>query len=285
MNIFLSVLLIVALLAAVVGYVFWSAFRLPSNRPDSTSRPADGTRVVALLGDSLTHGRVGAPWVERLNPLPGNEPTLFVNGGINGELAWNLAERLDPVIALKPAAATVLIGTNDALATLSAAATERYIKTNNLPQAPDPTWFEANLRDIVERLQRDTNAHIALLSIPPISEVPDSEAWDRAAAYTAIIKRVASENALTYLPLHERFVETIANASGSPQPFTEDLGSILTGSARYYLTPARWNDVADSRGMHLLTDHIHWNERGAEITATLVNDWLASLPADRKGSD
>lgn len=285
MNIALTVLIIVAVVASVVGYVFWSSFRLPPVRPETTELPSDGAQVVALLGDSLTHGRVGASWIQALKPLPGSQPTLFVNGGINGELAWNLAERLDPVIALKPKAVTVLIGTNDALGTLSDAAAERYTQSNKLPQAPDLGWYESNLRLIVTRLQQETDAHIALLSIPPISEVPGTEAWDRAAEFTAVIKRVANENAVSYLPLHERFAETLANASGAPEPYTEDLTTILTGSARYYLTPASWNDVAESRGMHLLTDHIHWNERGAEITAALVNDWLVSLPADPKGSD
>ena len=278
MNTFLAILGGLLLVVMVLGYVLWSSSRLPALRPETAARPSDGAPVVALLGDSLTHGRVGAPWVEQL-ALPDEPNTLFVNGGINGELAWNVLQRLDPVVALQPAAVTLLVGTNDALGTLSDTAAERYSRTNNLPERPSLEGYEANLRAIVDRLQRDTEARIALLSIPPISEVPGSEAWQRAEAINAIIRRVAEEAAVAYLPLHECFVRELDNVAHTPTPYSEDLRSIVTASARYYLTPASWNDIAESRGMHLLTDHIHWNERGAAITAKLVNEWLAIQPA------
>jgi hypothetical protein len=57
-------------------------------------------RLVVCLGDSNTQGQFSANYVTRLQ---GRWPELqFVNAGVNGQLAYNIAQRLDDVVAQDP---------------------------------------------------------------------------------------------------------------------------------------------------------------------------------------
>ena len=69
------------------------------------------------LGDSITRGQVSADYVALLRTrLPDD---TVINAGVNYEPSSELVKRLDAVIAQDPDVVTVLIGTNDANATLS----------------------------------------------------------------------------------------------------------------------------------------------------------------------
>lgn len=121
------------LLLLVVAWTCFSLYnkatRLPENRPEAVSSQAVDTdkKVVVCLGDSLTHGRVSHNYVDELDErFP--DDYMFVNAGINSELAFNVLQRIETVIALKPEYITVLIGTNDALGTLGEQSAQRYIE-------------------------------------------------------------------------------------------------------------------------------------------------------------
>lgn len=50
-----------------------------------------------MIGDSITHGRIGTNFVDILSRKFNNYE--FVNAGVNGHLAWNVNQRLDEIIA------------------------------------------------------------------------------------------------------------------------------------------------------------------------------------------
>jgi lysophospholipase L1-like esterase len=67
--------------------------------------------TVICLGDSITKGMVSYDWVRELSrKMP---EFRFLNHGINGDLAYNVLKRLEPVIAAKPDVVVIL--PNDAL--------------------------------------------------------------------------------------------------------------------------------------------------------------------------
>ena len=67
--------------------------------------------LVVCLGDSNTQGQFSANYVKRLQDRwPG---TRFINAGVNGQLAYNITQRLDEVVAQQPDVVTLLVGTND----------------------------------------------------------------------------------------------------------------------------------------------------------------------------
>ncbi|CAM5442771.1 hypothetical protein SCYAM73S_08196 [Streptomyces cyaneofuscatus] len=73
--------------------------------------------------------------------------------GVNGDFAYNLLRRLDPVVADPPDVITVLIGTNDARASLPGHPVERTMKRKHLPERPSADWFQQCLGAVVERLR------------------------------------------------------------------------------------------------------------------------------------
>ena len=80
LSIFAGILLLVIL--GTGGYLYRAATRLPDNRPAALAgrnRTAVG-KVVVCIGDSLTHGRVSANFVDDLDDRF-TDDYLFVNAG------------------------------------------------------------------------------------------------------------------------------------------------------------------------------------------------------------
>ena len=108
--------------------------------------------VVVCAGDSITNGLMSANYVSVLQHDLGRSYDV-VNAGVNGELAWNLLQRLDDIIACQPDVVTVLIGTNDAAAHIDESWQADYVKRQHLPQQPTLDWYEESLERIVTRFE------------------------------------------------------------------------------------------------------------------------------------
>ncbi len=163
--VFLGIVIGVSVVCLLLFYVFWQMERRPSNRPVKYLKPI-GKKVVVLAGDSITHGQIGENYVSLLKRRLDQSQFSLVNAGVNSHLAWNLLQRVDEIIACEPDYVTIMIGTNDAYATTSIEEAEGFVKRMKLPQTPDDLWFRENLQEFVTRLQNETSANIALISIP-----------------------------------------------------------------------------------------------------------------------
>jgi lysophospholipase L1-like esterase len=172
----IDVFFIVVLVFFVLAYVGIQRLRVdpPANDPKAfmktrASRPEGPPRPLAVCaGDSITRGAASVNYVDMLaSRLPDWD---FVNAGVNSELAYNLALRLDPIIELQPEAVTILIGSNDVNATFGLHSALGYYALQRLPERPNLLFYTENLTLIVRRLKKETKARIALLSLPPIGE-------------------------------------------------------------------------------------------------------------------
>ena len=57
-------------------------------------------RIIACIGDSLTHGNIGVSWVDKLRKeFPSD---IFLNEGINGDVVWHVHQRLEPILKSNP---------------------------------------------------------------------------------------------------------------------------------------------------------------------------------------
>jgi hypothetical protein len=113
--------ILVAIVASV--YVWRRGSRVARNAPSTFLRSIakkplrSDQRVLCCAGASITHGRVSFNWVNLLdswlNITTSRDPSQgkwqVVNGGVNGDLAWNLLQRLQPIIDCKPNVITVLV--------------------------------------------------------------------------------------------------------------------------------------------------------------------------------
>jgi len=270
----LDLILLAVVIVAIVT-VAWKWYRVlqpPARAPERWSeslRPESGP-VVLCLGDSITHGHLGSDWTDLL----ARRGLSVVNGGINGELAWNLVQRVDRALACRPDVVTILIGANDAMAAHDEASARRYIKMSKLPRLPDLKWFEENLRELVRRLQEGSQARIALMTLAPIGEDRQAPIADLVGQCNTIIARVAEDLGVELLPLHDRLLALLAGSPGAPQhvyaPGMRNMIRMVTAGVLHYILTMSWDRIADRRGLTLTIDLVHLNDCAGTIVADLV---------------
>lgn len=275
--IILGILIIVTIVFSLLFYVFWQMERLPGNRPSKYQKQI-GKKVVVLAGDSITHGRIGENYVSLLARRLDESKFALVNAGINGQLAWNLLQRVDEIIECEPDFITILIGTNDAGAATSKKEAENYVKRMKLPQTPDDEWFRESLQELVTRLQEKTSAKIALISIPPIGEISDHPAFRISSDYITTIQEVTNVTGVTYLPLHEKMLLYLKEYSGEPTyPFEKAKAGMFIACVKRYLLRREWNTIGQEAGFRLHIDYLHLNTTGAIIVSDLIESFIKSF--------
>lgn len=233
-----------------------------------------GRPVLVCAGDSITHGVMTPNWVTRV--ADSMAPTMdTVNAGFAGDLAWNLLARLDDIIACRPSAVTVLIGTNDALAQISPAWSDGYMKAQRLPRRPTAQWYEENLRQIVHRLQTRTTAAVALMSLPPLGGATKGRWHDHVAPYNAIVQAVATDAGVPVLPVHDRIAELITDEPPTPWDGTKKLTAAALAQ-RVFLRRS-WESISRRHGFTTTTDGVHLNIAAAARIATLVEQFATTV--------
>ncbi len=242
-----------------------------------------GRPVLVCAGDSITQGVMSANWVRQVATAVAPDVDT-VNAGISGNLAWNLLSRLDEVIACQPSVVTVLIGTNDALAQISPTWSDGYMRTQRLPQRPSTDWYRDNLQHIVDRLQSETFAKIALMSLPPLGDTTCGRWQDVIEPYNAIIHDVAQHAALPVLPVHERIADLIT--AEQPSARWEGTQKLMAATlARRIILRQSWVAIARRHGFTTTTDGVHLNEPAAARIAALVQQFVrASTTTNPSGA-
>jgi lysophospholipase L1-like esterase len=240
-----------------------------------TGRRPQTTKLIVCAGDSITRGQVGGNYVKDLMRRLGPTGFQFVNAGVNGNLAWNVLSRLDEVIACRPDAVTLLIGTNDINATFSPRTEAGYRRRQHIGQTPTLGWYRECLDAILERLRLETDAQVAVLDLPPLGEDLNSEMNRRVDAYNAALREVADEHHVPSLPLHARLVKLIPN-DHRPPPYTGSTAVIVKGALSHVVLRRSFDDIGRRNGLSILTDHIHLTERGAAVIADLIDEFLAA---------
>jgi len=239
-----------------------------------------GKWVTVCVGDSITRGEVSYNYVDLLEARLGDRYEV-INAGINSELSYEVLQRLDQVIACEPDLVTVLIGTNDANASMSDEGALWTMQHRKLPFGPSIGWYEQNIEAIVERLQRETRAHIALLSLPPIGEDLDSQPVRTIRWFSEVVRRVARRYRVTYLPVFEQMTDYLTE-----HPPAENLEhekwqwhSVKAIFERKILG-VELDEIAQQQGLVLHSDMLHLNSRGACIIVDLIENLVRQVEND-----
>ncbi len=129
----------------------------------------------------------------------------FINQGISGNRTCQLFDRLyTDAIAFEPDVISILIGINDIWHRHGAG----RIETTD-------EQIATNFRAIVERLRKQTNAKILILS-PFLLDSEDKEEWrPEVERVIDIIRPLAKEFADAFIPLNELFAEALKT---QPEP-------------------------------------------------------------------
>jgi len=280
-----------ALILVLIGLGVWLFIRLSPmiGHPHihrlqhfHASLAADRHRVVVCVGDSLTHGNASYDYVHGLASRLEPSGYTVLNAGNNGDLAWNVLQRIDAVTRGEPAYVVLLVGTNDARAIESEWAAARYVKQKKLPQTPDEAFFEESYRAILEALAASECTRTIVLTIPPLGERPDEPVDAIVERMNRFIEREASARDLLCLDLHAALTLSLTEDGRAEAPEYSAKASqrmaVRSVMARYLLRWS-WERISDRNGMQLLPDMIHLNERGGHVLVDLVEQGVRSKAA------
>ena len=228
--------------------------------------------VVACLGASATDATGSYDWIRDLALRPNNASLRFYRFAEGGDLAYNGLQRLPDIVNCHPDYVIVLLGDNDVLALISKKVAQFDRLTKHLPGQPSPEWYRENIQAIVSRLKSDTSARIALCSLIPIGEDPGSskpfqaEANRRIEEYSAILKDIAREEAVSYLPFYERMHELILVSPG--RAFTSfDFLPFYRDVFRQFVLHKNHNEIGQLNGWRFYRDLVR--EKYAEEHGSL----------------
>lgn len=233
--------------------------------------------TVVCAGDSITHGRGSADYVQMLKSRVEARGVRVLNAGIGGDLAWNLLQRLDRIVAVQPDVVVVLVGTNDVNAAVHPALAAYLRRSKRLPCTPTLDWYVTCVDLILTRLQAETSARVAVLDIPMIGEDLGSAINLRVDAYNEALRQAASDHHVPCLPLHDG-LSALLPPGHRPPPYRARPSVVAGAVFRHRLLRQAWDDIAARNGLAVLTDHIHLSDRGATVVANLVEQFLEPSP-------
>jgi lysophospholipase L1-like esterase len=257
---------------------FMRYFREPANNPKSflkRGRKSRTEKLIVCAGDSITHGIVSANYVEMLREQFKDNDYEFVNAGINGNLAWNVLQRLDDIIACQPDVVTLLVGTNDVNMTFNEEWEDMYRKQQKITEKPSLAGYCRHVESIIEQLQSETDAQLAILSLPMLGEDLDSEMNQKITDYNAALQVIAEEKGIQCLPLHQNLVALISQ-DHLPPAYNGKLDLMMRAIFQHYVLRKSWDAISRDNQLDVLTDHIHINDKAAGVIAKLIGDILAS---------
>lgn len=278
-------MLYIPVILVIVTLIVWykqyekSFFNKPPNYPDFSKINKVGKPVFIAFGDSLSQGNMSANWV---NLLETKRPDLQVfNAGMNADLTDTLLTRIDDIIACKPQIISLLIGSNDVMATLSPARMARYYELGKITEDAYFEGFESNYRKIIEILLSETEAKILVVSLPPITEDFNFIGNQKADQYSETIKQIAAEYCLTYVPFREKLKENMPTSYGQIEDFENSVTLLRKAAVKKNFLGQTWNEISQSRKAKYMTDNIHLNDDAAEILAEMVEESLKKFESLR----
>ncbi len=215
---------------------------------------------IVIAGASIVRGRAAVDFVQLLRErIP---QRTFVNAGVNSNIAQQLLDRLDPIIACRPGQVVILIGTNDVEMTLAS-------------EQSSFADYERCMLKIVTTLQH-AGADVALCSLPPIGQDLSAEVNVRVREANSALRDVTSATRSTYLPVYERLTELLESQGRTTgPPWTGSWAPGLTSLIQHFLLQRSYDAISADRDWLLSPDGVHMNTTGATIIVDVVEMWLA----------
>jgi lysophospholipase L1-like esterase len=272
--------------ATAAGYLEGATFGLlralfQSGRRHRPRAVGAGTDVVACLGASATDARGSYDWIADLAQRPSNAHLRFYRFAEGGDLAYNGLQRVPAVVDCQPDYIVILLGDNDVLARISKKVAQFDRLTKHLAGTPSPEWYQENMLAIVHRLKAGTRARIGLCSLLPIGEDPNSpnafqDNLNRdIGEFSAIVKNIAHEEGVSYIPVYERIDELIRSSPG--RAFTSfDFLPFYRDTFRQFVLHKSNDEIGQLNGWRYHRDGIHLNSRSGKLVADLVQEFVQS---------
>lgn len=184
----------------------------------STKRLIEDGHTIVFLGDSITQAEDGYVSVAE-SMIAALEPgwqVRCVNSGIGGNRVSDMLARVGDVIFHDPDWVTVSVGINDV-----------WHGCNGTPL----DLFKERYTELIDRLEKQTVARLALFTTTVIGEDLESEGNQRLVEYNDFIRETAAKKKALLVPMNEVFYKAISawHKVGTNLRFTTD-GVHMTGA-------------------------------------------------------
>lgn len=257
-------------------YVQTTANALPENWVGSVGEKSGKKRIICC-GDSLTLGTCSYNYVEDLaRLLPENEYEV-VNAGQNSDLAWNVLQRLDEVVAVKPDYVVILIGTNDINATLSDENLDGYRRVKGITVRPDLSWYLHTMQEIIGRLKKETSAQIACVSMPMIGENSMDDVNRMTEEYALALDNLCRKEKVAYIPFQEQqrvFLGDFPVSDRRGYDAKRVRWQVTAGAWYKLVLKVRWDTISRWHGYRTLIDGVHINRTSGKMLSNLIYNWI-----------
>jgi lysophospholipase L1-like esterase len=241
-------------------------------------------KTILFLGASITQGMVSSNYVKQLKKRLGTKRFRFINQGVAGYESYNVWKKLDKAITSKPDYVIVLVGTNDVLSSLDPKLAELSRKLKKIPHEPSLSHYSNNMLSVVQRLKRDTDAKVAIASLPVLGENLGSLENRTIEKYNAKLQRIGKEEAVVYLPVYEKQKNFLQQEiQGKGKDYRKDQKLAYASLFKHYLLFRSYDSISRKNGYLLLTDGIHQNSLGAKFISDEIEDFILSSLNTRQG--
>jgi len=278
----LLVILGIVLLVGVLFFIYyqsimWRIHHYPKDNPFNFMKRNAGLiktkKRIVFVGDSLTHGNMSVNYIEMISKKLGTNNYDYINAGMNAELAYNVLQRIESIIACEPDFITIMIGSNDAHREIELYNEKTSEERLNLPRKASKEWFGENLEKIIQELLQKTDAKIALCSIPPIGEEPSALAYKQTIDFSKIIKEIATKFKVQYLPVNEKLIDFLDQNPSTPK-YDTNHRLVEEIATKHFLLRKDFDSLSKEYGFSLFTDNLHLNSKGAKIVSELVIEFI-----------
>ena len=229
---------------------------------------------ILLLGDSHVRCRWGFDWV---GPLKRQFSEFsFDQQGQDGALAYNALENYRQLPGRNYDACIIFVGTNDANATMSEKNSNRYLSSNRLPEKPTLQTFRKYLGELLNLVvSNGKETKIAVCSVPLLSEIVDSKAFQTAVGFSNAACELSQEYRAAFLPIIDLVMGILAKPTDkSPLPYHDGLRDPIIAAIYKYLFFRSCDQVARMRGLRVSVDNIHMNSASGTIVQNQIADFL-----------
>jgi lysophospholipase L1-like esterase len=169
------------------------------------------------------------------------------------------------------------------MASLDPALARRYRRLKGLSSAPTLEGYRDGLRKVLSALRAQTNARVALCTLPPLGEELDGAVNAHVRAHNDVIREVAADSHASLLDVYAALAEELARrASVRRTPWRKDAWRLVRAMVQRHVLGRSFAAIAASNGHTLSSDGIHLTEEAAELAGAVIAPFLRSAP--RSGS-
>lgn len=303
--------LALSLCNAVTFIVLEAASAPPANSPRAFERYSrmQGRRwpVLVCCGDSNLHGTVSASITPEIVPqlceslgmeppspryATFNAPLWVINCAQNSLSSQTvLQERMSTALNCHPDYILVMIGTNDVLCMYhgeKSLVTKYICSVNQLDtagQLPTMKSLERNISGILNHIyQASPRVQIGLATLPPMGENLTSPANQLVRQANEVIERAAASFAgpkenISIIPVYSSLEAILEKSKTNRRKTANYFVPILIWMCYMFYIPIftgwmTWNKLATVVGNTVMSDGIHFSEKGRDVIVELIVDWL-----------